>query len=133
MLKFTRKTEYALMAIKYMETKPVHSITTAKEISNNIDIPYQNLSKILQSLAKKKFIQPIYGPNGGYKIQVKLNQLNLWDFLEKMEGPLGISDCLINIDCNQIEKCNIKTPINMIQTKIKTVFSKMTIGDIIKV
>ena len=47
MLKFTRKTEYALRAIKYMQTKPVYSITTAKEISNEINIPFQNLSKIL--------------------------------------------------------------------------------------
>ena len=55
MLKFTRKTEYALMAIKYMQTKPVYSITTAKEISDNINIPFQNLSKILQFL-KNYFI-----------------------------------------------------------------------------
>lgn len=132
MLKFTRKTEYALMAIRYMQTKPIHSITTAKEISDKIDIPFQILSKILQYLAKMCFVQPIYGPNGGYRINKELINLNLWDFLEKMEGPLGITDCLINIDCNQIDKCNIKTPINMIQSKMKTIFSKMTLGDIIK-
>ena len=132
MLKFTRKTEYALMAIKYMKTKPVLYITTAKEISDKINIPFQNLAKILQYLAKLKFIKPIYGPNGGYRINKELINLNLWDFLEKMEGPLGLADCLINIDCNQIEKCNIKTPINKIQTKMKTVFSTMTVGDVIK-
>ena len=132
MLKFTRKTEYALMAIRYMQTKPVNSITTAKEISNEIDIPYQNLSKILQYLAKMNLLKPFYGPNGGYRINIKLINLNLWNFLEKMEGPIGITDCLINLNCNQIEKCNIKTPINIIQSKMKKVFSRMTIGDIIK-
>ena len=132
MLKFTRKTEYALMAIRYMQTKPINSITTAKEISNKNNIPFQNLSKIMQYLAKMDLIQPIYGPNGGYKIKTQLTNLNLWSFLEKMEGPLGIVDCLINTDCNQIDNCNIKTPINMIQTRMKTVFSEMTVGDIIK-
>ena len=131
MLKFTRKTEYALMAIKYMQTKPVYSITTAKEISDSINIPFQNLSKILQFLAKLKFIKPIYGPNGGYSIRKKLISLNLWDFLEKMEGPIGLADCLINIDCNQIETCNIKTPVNLIQKKMKTIFSEMTVGDVL--
>lgn len=131
MLKFTRKTEYALMAIKYMQTKPVYSITTAKEISDNINIPFQNLSKILQSLAKLKFIKPIYGPNGGYSIHKKLISFNLWDFLEKMEGPIGLADCLINVDCNQIETCNIKTPVNLIQKKMKTIFSEMTVGDVL--
>ena len=131
MLKFTRKTEYALMAIKYMQTKPVYSITTAKEISENINIPFQNLSKILQFLAKRKLIKPIYGPNGGYSISKRLISLNLWDFLEKMEGPIGLTDCQINIDCSQLEKCNIKTPVDLIQKKMKTIFSEMTIGDVL--
>ena len=131
MLKFTRKTEYALMAIKYMQTKPVYSITTAKEISDEINIPFQNLSKILQYLAKLKLIKPIYGPNGGYKIRKKLMALNLWDFLEKMEGPIGLADCLINLNCNQLEKCNIKTPVNLMQEKMKTIFSEMTVGDVL--
>ena len=131
MLKFTRKTEYALMAIKYMQTKPVYSVTTAKEISNEINIPFQNLSKILQYLAKLKLIKPIYGPNGGYKIRKKLMAFNLWDFLEKMEGPIGLADCLINLKCNQLEKCNIKTPVNLMQKKMKTMFSKMTVGDVL--
>ncbi len=131
MLKFTRKTEYALMAIKYMQTKPVYSITTAKEISDNINIPFQNLSKILQFLAKLKLVQPIYGPNGGYSIEKKLINLNLWDFLEKMEGPIGLADCLVNVNCNQLDKCNIKTPVSLIQKKMKTIFSDMTIGDVL--
>ena len=131
MLKLTRKTEYALMAIKYMQTKPVYSTTTTKEISDNINIPFQNLSKILQCLAKLKLIKPIYGPNGGYNINKKLMNVNLWDFLEKMEGPIGLTDCLINVDCNQLEKCNIKTPVNLMQKKIKTIFSKMTVGDVL--
>ena len=45
-------------------------------------------------------------------LRKKLMAFNLWDFLEKMEGPIGLADCLINLKCNQLEKCNIKTPVN---------------------
>ena len=131
MLKFTRKTEYALMAIKYMQTKPVHSITTSKEISEAINIPFQNLSKTLQYLAKLQLIKPIYGPNGGYKIKKRLMNFNLWDFLEKMEGPIGLADCLLNLNCNQLETCNIKAPVSIMHEKMKTIFSEMTVGDVL--
>ena len=107
------------------------STTTTKEISDQYVIPFEILSKVLQSLAKVNIIKPIYGPNGGYSIRKKLISLNLWDFLEKMEGPIGLADCLINVDCNQIETCNIKTPVNLIQKKMKTIFSEMTVGDVL--
>ena len=131
MLKFTRRTEYALMAIRYMQTKRDKSVTSTKEISSKIDIPFQILSKVLQYLAKMNIILSILGPNGGYKIKDNLLHLNLWEFLDMMEGPLGITDCLTDSECDQIDRCNIKTPMNQINNKMKTIFSKMKLVDVL--
>ena len=131
MLKFTKRTEYALMAISYMQTKYDNSVTSTKEISSKIDIPFELLSKILQHLAKMNIITSIHGPNGGYIIKNNLLQLNLWEFLEMMEGPIAIADCIMETECNQIENCNIKTPINQINNKMKNIFSNMKVVDIL--
>ena len=47
-----------------------------------------------------------------------------------MEGPLGLVDCNINDNCDQIDYCNIKMPINKINENIKSVLNKIKIADI---
>ncbi len=130
MLKLTRRTEYALIAIRFMQSKPTISVTTAKEISDQYIIPFEILSKVLQFLAKVDIVEPVQGPNGGYRIKNDLSHLSLWKFLEIMEGPLGLTDCFLDSDCTQLEICNIKTPIQQINNKMKTIFSNMSVRDV---
>ena len=130
MFKFTRRTEYALIAMRHLQSKSISEITTTKEISDQYVIPFEILSKVLQSLAKVKIIKPVYGPNGGYIIKQNLSNISLWDFLEIMEGPLGLADCFIDSDCTQLDNCNIRTPIQQINTKMKTILSEMTVSDV---
>ena len=128
MLKITKRTEYALIALSYINSR--NKITTSKEIAEKFSIPFENLSKILQFLAKSNIIKPIYGPNGGYRIKQNLAHVSLWKFIEIMEGPLGIADCIINYECNQSESCNIKTPINIINEKMKNMFTQISLNDV---
>ena len=130
MLKLTRRTEYALIAIRYMQSKPLTKVTTAKEISDQYIIPFEILSKVLQFLAKMEIIEPVHGPNGGYQIKRNLSHLSLWEFLEIMEGPLGLADCFLDADCTQLNICNIRTPIQQINDKMKSIFSKMSVNDV---
>ena len=93
MLKLTRKVEYSLMALRHMQGKSINSISSTREIANQYNIPVEILAKTLQHMAKVNIIEAINGPRGGYRIKAKLKNINLVDFFEKVEGPLGLSDC----------------------------------------
>ena len=75
-------------------------------------------------------IEPVVGAKGGYQLAVNLNEINLWEFLETMEGPLGLVDCLQNTDCEQEISCNIQSPIKKINHTVKNVFNKLSVSDI---
>ena len=47
-----------------------------------------------------------------------------------MEGPLGLVDCNISENCEQIQYCNIRMPINKINENIKSVLNKIKVADI---
>jgi DNA-binding IscR family transcriptional regulator len=51
-------------------------------------------------------------------------------FFEIMEGPMGIMDCYFDSGCEQLNACNIRTPINRINDSIRSMFDKMTLADI---
>ena len=114
MLKLTRKVEYSLIALRHMQGKSADSISSTKEIATHYNIPLEILAKTLQHMAKEKIIEAINGPRGGYRIKAKLNNINLVEFFEKVEGPLGLSDCFYDASCMQIKHCNIRTPIQRI-------------------
>ena len=130
MLKLTRKTEYALIALRYLQIKSEGKPVTTKKISEIENIPVSILSKVLQHLSKENIIKTVKGAHGGYQLSINLRKIKLWEFLETMEGPLGLVDCLQNSQCEQENICSIQTPIQKINSKVKNVFDKLSVSDV---
>ena len=129
MLKLTRKLEYALIALRHMQTKG-DTLSSTKEIADMYTIPREILAKTLQQMARLKYIDAVQGAKGGYRIDKVLSKINLTQFVEEMEGPLEMVECNINSDCIQINTCNIRMPINKINQNIRSIFNKINITDI---
>jgi len=129
MFKLTRKSEYALIALRHLQMND-DMLSTSKEISQMYMIPREVLAKVLQKMVKLNYIDAYKGARGGYKLKKSLKKIRLAEFIEKMEGPLGLVDCNINDNCDQISHCTIKMPINKINENIKSVLNKIKIADI---
>ena len=130
MLKITRKAEYALIALRHLNGLKDGELATVKDISTQYGIPQELLAKALQQLARAKVIEATKGPSGGYKLVRDPHEINMTNFFEILEGPMGIMDCYFDSGCNQLSACNIRTPINRINDSIRTIFNKMTLADI---
>ena len=130
MLKITRKVEYALIALRHLQQNEQGSLCSAKTMSLEYGIPKELLAKILQKLSKENIILSVKGPKGGYKISSDTRSINMTRFFEIMEGPMGIVDCYFDSNCEQLNGCTIREPINRINNSIRTMFDKMTLADI---
>ena len=129
MLKLTRKLEYALIALRHMQDKG-DTFISAKEIADMYLIPRELLAKTLQQMAKLNYIRATQGPRGGYRIRKGLTKISLTQFIEDIEGPIGIVDCSINSDCIQLGNCNIRMPLKQINNNIRSIFNGIRVGDI---
>lgn len=141
MLKLSKKTDYALMALQYMATVQqeemnafnIHRIVNTKEIAEEHLIPLELLAKVLQTLAKHEMIESQNGPKGGYVLAREPRNISISQVLEAIEGPLGIADCYHEKDdhaaCEQMEHCNIRTPLLKVQESIMQLLSSMSIED----
>ena len=61
-----------------------------------------------------------------------LEQIRFDNFIEIIEGPVGIVDCLNDPGCARVKTCNIRVPIERINNTIKDLFSNMTLADLTK-
>ena len=132
MLKLSRKTEYALMALRHLHGKTTEQLTSSKEIAETYRIPGELLAKTLQQLAREGIVETVQGPYGGYRLKADLEKVCLTDFIELLEGPVALTDCSIDKDCDQLGTCTIRTPIHRINDTMKNVFNNVTLAEVMQ-
>lgn len=134
MLKLSKKTEYALLAVKYIALKPENSCVTAKEISTGYNIPYELLAKILQKLTKKHIVISYQGIKGGYSLVKDSKNITLNDVISAVER-IQITNCMkengSKKDCTRFDCCQIRNPLSKVQIEIEKVFRDTTISQIL--
>ena len=141
MLKFSKKADYALLALQYMAV--VQSgvdadprVVNTKEIAEEHHIPLELLAKVLQTLARHQLIESHHnGPKGGYVLAHAPGDITIAQVLEAIEGPLGLTDCSHekgdHSQCEQMSRCNIRTPLLKIQDSIFQLLNGMSIEDML--
>ncbi|OGU12650.1 MAG: hypothetical protein A2X61_10890 [Ignavibacteria bacterium GWB2_35_12] len=132
MIKLSKKIEYGILALQYIA---IHSdkIISAKEISEQMGIPYEFLSKTLQQLMKKGLIQSQQGIKGGYVLSKKPSDLTVKDIIIALEGKASFLDCFVSskgLVCDRSPNCTIKNPMERLQSKVMQVFGTTTIEEI---
>jgi len=125
------------MALQYMASIQYGNLSAArvvntKEIAEEHNIPVELLAKVLQTLAKHDLIESQNGPKGGYILGRIPREISVAQVLEAIEGPLGIADCYHEKEhslCEQINHCNIRTPLLKVQESIAQLLHNMSIED----
>ena len=120
MLMLSKKVEYGLISLLHMSGLDRDQLVSAKEISEQYNIPAELLGKVLQSLAKANIVSPVHGAHGGYRLCVPLRQVTLGDVIETLEGPVHFARCQEDpATCGQFHTCNIKEPVLQIHDQLQ--------------
>lgn len=127
--------KYALRAVIYLAQNEKENLRTGiKKISDDLDIPSPFLSKILQTLAKKKILLSTKGPNGGFAINKKSGEITIMDIIEVIDGLDFFNNCLLGLDCHENEKDDYRCPIHEkydpIKEQMRSFFENQTIGEL---
>lgn len=118
MLRFGRKTEYALIAVLHMGERP-GCLASSREISGRYHIPPEILGKVLQALARAGLLEAVHGARGGYRLVRPLAEISLGEVIEAIEGPVRMAPCTgDHHDCSQQPTCNIQSPVSQLQAAL---------------
>lgn len=135
MLKLSKKSEYALMAVRYLAINSNGKYPTARDISKHYDIPHELVAKVLQQLVKKDIISSYQGVRGGYSLVRTPEQISLMDIINAIEDNHHITNCMnensSQNDCSHIDCCMIRDPLIKVQKEIDKVFQNMKINQIL--
>jgi Rrf2 family protein len=134
MLSLTKATDYAILALAYLDAAPPDSVVSTKEIAEHYTIPTELLAKVLQRLGKQGLVSAHQGRGGGYSLARPTRSIPITEVVEAVEGPIAIAPCLKEGGegrCEQYEHCTIKCPVEQIQELVLGLFGTITVAQLI--
>ncbi|MBT3585004.1 MAG: Rrf2 family transcriptional regulator [Halobacteriovoraceae bacterium] len=132
MIKMNRKVEYALMSLRYMADKAPSELTSARELVERFNVPFDTVSKVLQVLATKEVLDSHKGIHGGYLLKTDLAGVTFLDLVEWLEDRNFSSICNPSgTPCSLYSTCNIISPVEALNHKILDFLKELTLKELL--
>ncbi len=132
MLRLGKKADYGLIALRHLAAQRLRTSCSAKEIAQAYGMPAELVAKVLQRLAKIGLLASQHGTNGGYALARNPSQINAFEVIRALEGPLFITSCVTDrSECHQMTKCTVREPLRKVNDAIATALRQVTIASLV--
>ncbi|HEU5289949.1 MAG TPA: Rrf2 family transcriptional regulator [Cyclobacteriaceae bacterium] len=130
MLSHTCKT--AIKAVIYLSSKSKnHERTGIIEISGRINASEHTVGKILQLLARKKIINSVKGPSGGFYLNERQQEQAVIHIVKAIEGDAVFKECGLGLNrCSATHPCPIHDEYKVARELMEKIFSERKVRDL---
>ena len=129
MLRLSKKSDYALIAMKHLAMRPDAS-SSAREISEAYDMPLELLAKVLQRLVRSRLLVSVQGTRGGYRLGRSAALISVADVIQSVDGPVTVTACSdTDHNCDQYTKCSIRDPLWKIKNRILDSLNTVSVAE----
>lgn len=131
MLRLSKKTDYALIALKDLAARPLGASSSAREIAARYRIPVELMAKVLQRLARRGLLASHHGKRGGYHLARPAGLISVADVIQALDGPVKVTACSdIDESCDQYSTCNVRDPLWRLKNRIVRTLAEFTIDEL---
>ena len=129
MMLLSKTCDYGVRAALYLASQKDVKYVPIREISNNLNISFHFLTKILQKLTQQNIIRSFKGRNGGVTLARPADTINLMEIILAIEEPDFFQKCLLGLEhCFDEEPCPIHDEWNVIRKSIHAIFEHTTLA-----
>lgn len=103
----TTTSRYAIRALVRLALLSKDELIGGKELSDDLKIPANYLSKVMHNLRNSGFVEAVRGFRGGYKLLKPAQKIQLVDVVELFEGIYSRPRCFLGKDhvCSDQNPC----------------------------
>jgi Rrf2 family protein len=126
---FSRSTEYAITALKYLAQQPAGSLSGAGEIAAGTEIPLPYLWKLLKRLSDEGLVRSFKGVRGGYELARSAKDIAIRDiWIAIPKGPYILGCVLNSSECDADQPCRL----HRVWKSFCTQLDKTTLADLVR-
>ena len=123
---------YALRAVLYIaSTGTENKFVPIKQISDDLNISYQYLTKIIQILSRHGLMTSYRGPTGGVALAKPAGDISLIKIITALEGSDFFEGCILALpNCGDEAPCPLHDFWGKIRDQIKNMFEKTSLKEL---
>ena len=92
MLRISRLTDYATIVLAHLARTP-DQVQPAARVASLTHLALPTVSKLLKALARVELVTSFRGPQGGYTLARRPEQISAAQIIDAIEGPVAITQC----------------------------------------
>ncbi len=122
---------YGLRASALLASKSRSDYITIRELSDELDISFHFLTKVLQKLTKSELLESYKGPNGGVKLARTASDIKFMDVVLSIDGDSLLHECALGLPgCGILEPCPLHGQWSGLKQNIVTMMKDITLKDL---
>ena len=147
MFSFTRKTDYALVALSRLarSSSDGSEAVSARQIADEYGTPLSLLMNVLKDLQQAGIIGSTRGSRGGYFLQRPADRITFACIIEAIDKPVGLTACCTPTDspqcnttqgddcapCQIMPNCPVGRSIRKVNQHVTDYLARITLDDLI--
>lgn len=105
---FSKTCELGLQAVLFLSIKKEKRIFTATEVSQELKVPKEYISKVMQILTESGIIGSKKGKNGGFYLAKSPSSIKLIEIVEAIDGLEIFNNCVLGFPgCSNESPCPV--------------------------
>jgi Rrf2 family transcriptional regulator, iron-sulfur cluster assembly transcription factor len=121
---------YGIQASVFLAGKRRGEFITIREISDELDISFYFLTKILQHLTNAEIMESYKGPKGGVRLNKNPGEITFMDIVSVIDGPFNPDECVLNTaGCGNLKPCEIQIQWDNLRKEIRRLLVQTTLAE----
>lgn len=132
-MKLLSKTSiYGIQAALYVASlEQKQKYVPIRQISEDLNISFHFLTKILQTLTQHNIMTSYRGPNGGVAFAKPIREISLMDMVSAIENPDFFSGCIMELPgCGEENPCPLHAYWGGLRDNLKSIFENTNLEDL---
>ncbi|MDZ7721095.1 MAG: Rrf2 family transcriptional regulator [Balneolaceae bacterium] len=122
---------YGLRASVLLAGRQGEGFVTIRELSDELDISFHFLTKVLQHLTQAQILESYKGPNGGVKLARNAEDITIQEIIKSLDKDYAIPECALGLPIFQNHKaCPIHEEWTNLKIKMEQMVETVTIREL---
>jgi Rrf2 family protein len=128
---FSKACELGIQAVLFLSIKKEKVVFNAEEISKELKVPKEFVSKVLQTLTHKGIVGSKKGKNGGFYLAKNPNNIYLIDIIEAIDGDKIFKSCVLGFPgCSNENPCPVHNKWGRLRDEAYKMFAKESLAQL---
>lgn len=126
-MRLSNLADYAVITMCQAATHCGDGRVSAAELASETGLPVPTVQRLVSKLTAAGLLRSVRGAGGGLQLGRPAAAINVADIVEAVEGPIGLTACIDNGECEYETGCSMKPHWPIINDKLRGALAEITL------